>query len=216
MKSSLVEKFFNKIKESKNKQIILLGLILITITLITFITTLLVPIWYIVGAIIQESNKPYYKVTKINATDTITVIDSENQISEVKLIGIKAKNNSNEEIQKCYERLLKKQLEDILLNSWVYLAKDSSLPDKDENGNLLRYVYYPVDQDINYWDKFNLNKIFSISDKIFINEYLIYDGFALESSYPNVTYDYQKEFKEAQEKASKEQTSIWDQCDSQE
>jgi micrococcal nuclease len=79
----------------------------------------------------------------------------------------------------------------------VHLEKDVS--EKDVYGRLLRYVWVSssVDND----------------NKIFVNNYLVKEGYAHEASYPP-DVKYQEQFLQAQNEARTQNKGLWSKCQS--
>ncbi|MBI4057696.1 thermonuclease family protein [Candidatus Microgenomates bacterium] len=85
----------------------------------------------------------------------------------------------------CYGEEASSKTEELIEGKEIKLEKDVS--EVDKYGRLLRYVY---------------------AGDLFVNEYLVREGFAMSSSYPP-DIKYQDKFVEAQKKAQEENKGLW-------
>jgi micrococcal nuclease len=90
----------------------------------------------------------------------------------------------------CFGKEASNESHRLMDNQSVVLVKD--VTDKDKYDRLLRYVYVIQDQD--NW--------------LFINDYLVRNGFAKSSTYPP-DVKYQEQFKEAEIEAREAKRGLW-------
>lgn len=128
-----------------------------------------------------------YNVASVTDGDTIRVKDI--KIDRVRLLGL----NSPEKGE-CYFKESKEVMESLLTNQKVRLDKDVTL--KDQYNRDLRYVFL-IKED---------------QDNIFINDYLIRNGYAFYKSVPPDTR-YRDLFSSAQEEAKKQRKGLWGLCE---
>lgn len=100
---------------------------------------------------------------------------------KVRYIGI----NTPEKDAECYSKEATDKNTELVLNKKIRLKKDIS--EKDKYGRLLRYVYV---------------------DDIFVNEFLVKEGYAHTATYPP-DVSYSKWFKELEHKAREEKKGLW-------
>lgn len=131
------------------------------------------------------------KMRVIRVIDGDTIELSNSQI--VRYIGIDAPETSKGE--DCYSDEAKNKNEELVLGREIELEKDVS--DKDKYGRLLRYVYISNPE----------NK----SDTIFVNDYLVREGYAKAISYPPDT-THSQELKQTEREAFEEGKGISDIC----
>lgn len=126
----------------------------------------------------------------ITLVKVINVVDGDTFKIEtdevVRLIGIDTPEtvHPSKPIQ-CYGKEASEKMESLIEGKEIRLEKDVS--ETDRYGRLLRYVY--------------------VGD-LFVNEYLVLEGFAKSSSYPP-DIKYQNKFVEAQRKAQEENKGLW-------
>lgn len=127
-------------------------------------------------------NITYAKVTNVVDGDTFKIESGET----VRMIGIDTPEtvHPSKPIQ-CYGKEASLKTEELIEGKEIRLEKDIS--EKDKYGRLLRYVY--------------------VGD-IFVNEYLVKEGYAISSSYPP-DIKYQDKFVEAQRLAQEENNGLW-------
>lgn len=126
-----------------------------------------------------------YRVKRIIDGDTIELTSGE----KLRYIGI----NTPESVDprkpvQCFAHQASEQNKKLVEGKLVRLEKDIS--DKDKYGRLLRYVYV---------------------DNIFVNDYLVKEGYALASSYPP-DIKYQKVFQFSQQEAINNNKGLWKTC----
>ncbi len=126
-----------------------------------------------------------FLVTRIIDGDTIEL---ENGI-KIRYIGIDTPETvaPNKETE-CFGKEASNKNADLVLNKQVTLEKDVS--ETDKYGRLLRYVYI---------------------DDLFVNDYLVRQGFANASSYPP-DIKYQDQFRQAEEEARNNNLGLWNVC----
>jgi endonuclease YncB( thermonuclease family) len=126
------------------------------------------------------------KVTKIINGTTIEV-DINGKVEKVKLAGIGMINKTEGKQTIYYENESKLFIQRHLSGKKIILARDSKLPDRDKNGNLLRYIY------------FGQNKFF--------NQFIIKQGYAITNS--GEGFDFAAKFKETEKTAKDSKAGIW-------
>ncbi|MBP9759257.1 thermonuclease family protein [Candidatus Dojkabacteria bacterium] len=149
------------------------------------------------SATVEVTSSPMPIVTPSPAPDpnisivkVINVIDGDTFTIEggavIRMIGIDTPEtvHPSKPIQ-CYGKEASQKTKELLEGKEIKLEKDVS--ETDKYSRLLRYVYV---------------------DDIFINEYLVSEGFAKSSSYPP-DVKYQNKFVEAQKKAQEENKGLW-------
>jgi len=126
-------------------------------------------------------------VIRVVDGDTIEVYENK-KIEKIRLIGVNTPEtvDPRKDVQ-CYgleaSMFLKKELE----GNQVALESDISQTEKDTYGRLLRYVYLKGTN---------------------INKKIIEEGYGFEYTY-KTPYKFQKEFKEAEENAKKDEKGLW-------
>ncbi|HTX87079.1 MAG TPA: thermonuclease family protein, partial [Candidatus Nanoarchaeia archaeon] len=132
------------------------------------------------GKSAADLTQEYFKVVKVVDGDTVDVLIN-GKTERLRLIGI----NTPETVDpkkpvECFGPEASANAEKLLAGQEVRLAADPSQGDKDMYGRLLRYVWR--------------------SDGLFYNLEAVSDGFAFEYTF-NAPYQYQAEFKAAQQDA---------------
>ena len=125
-----------------------------------------------------------YLVTKVIDGDTIVLENGE----RVRYIGIDTPEISQNE---CFALEAKKKNEELVLGKRVRLEKDVS--ERDKYGRLLRYVYV---------------------GNIFVNDYLVRNGYAYAVTYPP-DVKYSERFLQAQREARENKRGLWAYCTAQ-
>ena len=126
-----------------------------------------------------------YLVTKVIDGDTIEIEGK----YKVRYIGIDTPETKDPNKKKqCFGEQASQENKALVEGKRVQLEKDVS--DVDKYGRLLRYVYV---------------------DDIFVNEYLVKNGYARAVSYPP-DVKYQDVFKEAERIAREENKGLWSKC----
>lgn len=132
---------------------------------------------------VEQNNETYEeRVLRVIDGDTIELINGE----KVRYIGIDSPERDNG--GDCYYLEAKRNNENLVLGKMVRLVKDVS--ERDRYGRLLRYVYM---------------------DSIFVNEFMVKEGFAQASTYPP-DVKFQNLFLEAENYARKNNLGLWGEC----
>lgn len=136
----------------------------------------------------NEKPKNLFSVVKVIDGDTIDVSIS-GKIERIRLIGVDTPEivDPRKTIQ-CFGKEASEKVHKLLDGKKVSLETDLSQGDKDKYSRLLRHVF--------------------TEDNINVAHELILSGFAHEYTY-STPYKYQKEFKEAQQFAEKNQLGLW-------
>ena len=131
-------------------------------------------------------------VVKVIDGDTIEIETGE----RVRFIGVDTPEtvHPKKSIQ-CYGREASNKMKSLLSNKWVYLEKDVS--ETDRYGRLLRYIYLPNPD--------------NPTEAIFIDEYLIENGYGKVITYPP-DVKYHDELLIAQKNAQAENRGLWQKC----
>ncbi|GIW62292.1 MAG: hypothetical protein KatS3mg090_1002 [Patescibacteria group bacterium] len=125
----------------------------------------------------------FYKVVEVIDGDTIVLENGE----KVRYIGIDTPElNTERGDPECFALEAKKANERLVLGKKVKLEKDVS--ERDKYGRLLRYVYV---------------------EDIFVNEYLVREGYAKAVSFPP-DVKYQERFLQAERQAREKNKGLWD------
>lgn len=137
---------------------------------------------------------------KLQKTQVKKVIDGDTIVIEsgetVRYIGVDTPETVHpKKAIQCFGKNAAIQNKILVDKKIIYLEKDIS--DKDRYGRLLRYIYLP-----------NPN---SKTEVIFINEYLIEQGFGQIITYPP-DVKYHNKFTDAQKIAQKEKRGLWQKC----
>ncbi len=135
---------------------------------------------------IVDSHTPY-EVVKVVDGDTFEVRIGGN-IEKVRMIGVDTPEtvDPRKEVQ-CFGKEASLKTKELLLKKVVYLHSDPTQSVRDRYGRILAYVYY---------------------NDLFINKYLIEEGYAHEYTY-NIPYTYQRDFKTLERKAREEKRGLW-------
>lgn len=129
-----------------------------------------------------DSSKELIKVIRVIDGDTIEVEGG----NKVRYIGIDTPETVHpSKPVECYGKEASEKNKELVEGKMVYLEKDVS--EVDEYGRLLRYVWV---------------------NNLFINEYLVREGYAQSSSYPP-DVKYQDRIVEAQRQAREEEKGLW-------
>ncbi len=135
-----------------------------------------------------------YEVTRVVDGDTIKV-NMKGTIETIRLIGVDTPETVDpRKPVECFGIEASKKMRELLHGQKVILKNDPSQADKDKYRRLLRYVF--------------------LADGTHINKTLIEEGFAYEYTYDE-PYEYQSEFKKAQQEAQRDKRGLWadDACD---
>lgn len=137
---------------------------------------------------ITSTQPTLYTVTKVVDGDTIA-ISMNGSIETIRFIGIDTPEtvDPRKPVQ-CFGVEASNKTKELLTGKSVYLEYDSTTGMRDKYDRLLAYIYR--------------------EDGVFINKYLVENGYAYEYTY-NTAYKYQAEFKAAQKSAETAQRGLW-------
>jgi len=134
---------------------------------------------------LSNKNAENVLVTRVIDGDTIELGDGRH----VRYIGINTPETVDKRvIVQCFGKEASNKNSELVLNKQVRMEKDIS--DKDKYGRLLRYVY--------------------VGD-VFVNEFLVREGYAHVSSYPP-DIKYRDQFRFAEQKAREAKAGLWESC----
>ncbi len=134
-----------------------------------------------------EVNKQY-EVTKVVDGDTFD-IKLENQTVKVRMLGVDTPETVDpRKTVQCFGKEASNKTKELLLKHTVSLQTDPTQGITDKYDRLLAYVYR--------------------DDGLFINEYLLKNGFAHEYTY-NIPYTKQTEFKALEKEARESRAGLW-------
>lgn len=134
--------------------------------------------------------------TKFNKTTVINVIDGDtfeiklnNKVQKVRMLGIDTPETVDpRKTVQCFGKEASDKTKELLLNREVILETDKTQSEYDKYGRILAYV--------------------KREDGLFINKYLIENGYAYEYTY-NIPYKFQKEFKKLEKDAREGKRGLW-------
>lgn len=131
-----------------------------------------------------------YTVTEVVDGDTIKIKSNTGQKHTVRFIGIDTPETKHPtKGVECFGIEASEETTNLLLDQEVEIEFDPSQQETDRYGRLLLYV----------WRK---------QDGLFINRYLVENGYAYEYTY-QTPYEYQSEFMQLQETASTKGLGLW-------
>jgi micrococcal nuclease len=136
-----------------------------------------------------STGAPIFSVVRVIDGDTIVVlVGGKNET--VRLLGI----NTPETVDprksvECFGPEASEETKSLLNNRQVLLQNDPTQSDRDKYGRLLRYIFR--------------------DDGLFVDEYLVKEGFAYEYTYLGASYKYQAEFKADQKNAKLAGLGLW-------
>ena len=136
-----------------------------------------------------SSTDELFSVERVIDGDTIVVlIDGKDET--IRLLGMDTPEtvDPRKPVQ-CFGPEASDETKSLLDGREVSLEKDQSQADRDKYGRLLRYVFR--------------------DDGLFIDEYLVKEGFAYEYTYMNVPYKFQSVFKTDQRVAKTSGVGLW-------
>lgn len=137
------------------------------------------------SAISQKVSTAEAKVTKVIDGDTIQLEDGR----KIRYIGIDApETNDPRRKVECFGQEAKKKNKEMVVGKSVRLEKDVS--ETDKYGRLLRYAYI---------------------DNIFINDYLVRQGFASVATFPP-DVKFAEQFRAAEQEARENNRGLWNNC----
>ena len=132
------------------------------------------------------SEEHFYKVVEIIDGDTIKVKIG-TKIETVRLLGIDTPEIGGSKERSCYGEEAKRKTKEILENKFVYLIPEPLVLDRDKYNRLLRYVF--------------------LEDGLFVNAYLVKQGFAFNYIYE--PYEFMKYFDFLEKQAKEAKLGIW-------
>lgn len=137
----------------------------------------------------NENTSDLYKVIEVVDGDTIKVL-KDNQEYTLRLIGMDTPETKDpRKTVQCFGKEASDKAKSLLSNQYVKLEADIKSGELDKYQRLLRYVF--------------------LIDGTNYNEYMIKNGYAHEYTYNNVSYKYQKDFKEAELYAKTNLLGFW-------
>ena len=129
----------------------------------------------------------YYRVSRVVDGDTIE-IDKDGKTVRIRLIGVDTPEVVDpDEPEECYGKEASEYTKKELFDKFVKIETDPSQDLYDTHNRLLAYIF---------------------TDSTNFNKGLIENGYAYEFTYDK-PYKYQKEFKEAEEKAKNDEAGLW-------
>ena len=135
-----------------------------------------------------------FLVTKVIDGDTIEVLIN-NQKVRVRLIGVDTPETVDPNRPNgCFGKEASEITKQLLTGKKVFLEKDVS--ETDRYGRLLRYVYLPTEE----------------GKRIFVNDYLIRQGFGMVLTYPP-DVKFSDQFLKAQQSAKEQNLGLWAVCE---
>lgn len=140
----------------------------------------------------DTANIVSFKVTKVIDGDTIEIEGGQ----RIRYIGMDTPEtvDPRKPVQ-CFGREASNKNKELVEGKDIRLEKDVS--ETDKYGRLLRYIYLPAAD--------------SNSGDLFVNEYLIKEGYAHASSYPP-DIKYQEQFSAAERDAQENTRGLWNAC----
>lgn len=145
----------------------------------------------------EDENSNLYQVTKVIDGDTIKIdFNNDSNIVDEKTVRLIAINtpetNHPTKTVECFGQEATEKMKELVGGKNISLEFDPKKGELDKYGRMLAYVFVETD---------SLNKIF-------VNEFLIREGYAYEESY-GVNYKYQELFENAQSDAEKFERGFW-------
>jgi micrococcal nuclease len=132
-----------------------------------------------------------YPVTTVLDGDTFKVIVDKKVIT-VRLLGIDTPETVDpRKPAQCFGKEASEETKKLLLGQQVYVKLNPKREVTDKYGRYLVYVYR--------------------QDGLFVNEYLLQQGFAREYTYGS-PYSFQKEFKQVQQESMNAKHGLWARC----
>lgn len=129
-----------------------------------------------------------YAVVRVADGDTISA-SIDGKIETIRFIGIDTPETVDpRKAVQCFGKEASDKTKELLTGQRVMLEKDPSQGERDKYGRLLAYVYR--------------------ADGLFVNEYLVAQGYAYEYTY-NAPYKYQAQFKAAEAEARTQGRGLW-------
>jgi micrococcal nuclease len=133
----------------------------------------------------------YYPVTKVHDGDTFEIQTPAGRIT-IRMLGINTPETVDPRREpECYGKEASAKTKSLLRDASVRLIIDEDREVQDKYGRYLAYVYR--------------------SDDVFLNEYLLEEGYAREYTYGSA-YDEQKAFRRAEADARLNNRGLWAKC----
>ncbi len=140
----------------------------------------------------SKESENLYPVVHVFDGDTFS-IDIDGEIKRVRLIGINTPETSEKyRSVECFGKEATERAVELLGGKQVRLEEDSTQANIDAHGRILRYVF--------------------LEDGRLLNQLMIEEGFGKEYTFKGSEYKYQKEFRQAENKAKEESKGLWDKC----
>jgi micrococcal nuclease len=134
-----------------------------------------------------------YSVTKVLDGDTFDIKMGDQNV-KVRMLGIDTPETVDpRKVVQCFGKQASDKTKELITGHSVTLQTDTTQGIADKYGRILAYVYR--------------------DDGLFINQYLLENGYAHEYTY-NVPYQKQKEFKQLAKKAREQKLGLWNSCSS--
>lgn len=133
-----------------------------------------------------------FQVVKVVDGDTIDILMN-NKVERIRFIGIDAPETVDPvKPVECFGPEATQKAKELLENKKVKLENDPTQGERDKYNRLLRYVF--------------------LEDDTNISKKMIEDGFAREYTYFNNSYQYQSDFKSAENTAKSNRLGLWSAC----
>ena len=140
-------------------------------------------------SVIQTATTTQVSVARVIDGDTIVVLMDDKK-ETVRLLGMDTPETVDpEKPVQCFGPEASAETKSLLDGREVSLQSDPTQSDRDKYGRLLRYVFR--------------------DDGLFVDEYLIKEGFAREYTYFGVAYKYQTQFRADQKAAQLAGLGLW-------
>ena len=159
--------------------------------------------WAIVTPI---DSKKTYLVSEVIDGDTVKSIINGHEIT-IRLLGIDTPEvvDPRKPIQ-CYGKEASNETKALLTGKNISIELNPNYDRVDKYGRLLGYVYLAKNADVS-------TTVGKSSDRLFVNEFLIKEGFAREYTYNSKKpYKFQKLFKFDEAEAQKNNKGLWKKC----
>ncbi len=153
------------------------------------------------GGMLREDTKPvgdaaeqkeFQQVLHVFDGDTFSIW-TPRRIETVRVIGIDSPETGKKyRDRECFGKEATKKAIELLNEKKVRLESDPTQADRDKYNRILRYVYF--------------------EDGAFYNLMMIEEGFAEEYTFEDSQYEYQAQFRAAQEQAKENKRGLWGEC----
>ncbi len=129
-----------------------------------------------------------YLVSNVIDGDTLEV-KSDSKIIKIRMLGVDTPETVDpRKTVQCFGKEASDKTKELLLNKNINIEIDKSQSVYDKYGRILAYV--------------------KREDGLFVNEYLIKEGYAHEYTF-NIPYGYQKDFKKLEKEAKSKKLGLW-------